>query len=146
MVSQGTNDLRKNKLDDESAYSTLAKLAGDIHKMTNKPVFLNQLPPINLKNREDLATQIALLNQRIADTEAEGLRPALNAHYLGEYLLEEILDDRDGIHLINEGLEVFAKALKEAVMTIKEPDTDKKSQSGLTLTKTSQNTKWRKWS
>ena len=93
--------------------------------MTNKPVFINQLPPMSVKNRADLTTQTALLNQRIADTEAEGVRPILSESYLSEYLHEEILDANDGIHLIGEGLEVFAKALKEAVMTVSDTDTDK---------------------
>ena len=38
IISQGTNDIWKEKLDNQGAFRNIIKAAEDIHKITNKPV------------------------------------------------------------------------------------------------------------
>ena len=135
ILSQGTNDLRRGKLDDQNIVKNLIQSAETIHRLTRKQVLINQVPPMTV--RGELAVKTALLNRRIGDIKTKGVTPLLSGNYYKEHTNEEIID-KDGIHLTQKGSELFAKALAEAVHPQNDPESDNKTSSDPTPSNTTE--------
>ena len=116
IISQGTNDIWRGKKDEYGTYDSLLQSAQNINKLTGKTVMVNQLPPIDVEDRYDLTLKAASLNNMIAKINNKGIKPILSEQLLGEYPNDEILDKRDGVHLINDGPKTYAAALSAAVL------------------------------
>ena len=133
VIAQGTNDLRREDDDGQKIYRNLIKAAEDIHGMTAKPVYINQVPPMNIPGRGDLNVNAVLLNNRIAKTKIEGVHPILTSENYKELTNEQILGkpgrtkNEDGYHLVKKGSEALAEAMAKALKTRPTPHKQEKT-------------------
>ena len=114
IIHLGTNDLRGPSTEAET-YQRLMDAAESIQTQTQKPVYIAEIPPMNIPNRVDLDAKTAIFNTRIRTTRKEKITHIDMTEHYKQRTYDDLLD-KDGFHLTQLGQHILKEQLEKTAI------------------------------